>query len=354
MRRLRALIAVLMLMLAGCSAGTNTSNQPAASRAVVIVSGGDATSPFTTADQACATGLAAGNTDTAIREYLLKQRYTVYTSPAMAGRGQVTDQTGFGPFGMCPVTLPENMTVNSQGSIDTAGEHLARFLTWLHTDKGVTEVDLIGHSMGGLYSRAAIRALAGTNSALKVRSLTTIGTPWQGSYLSDYANDALPLSDCLGDRLCEDAMKGLKAEVLRLLSGSGREVNQAYLMGLTGADGWNQFQAGVLDKIPVVLIGGSRFTRPGQVNPAVWPNDGFVALRSALATDVGDPVLPHRRCYNFDDTHSIYASNAAALDWKTALTWDPRVFDVLHSAIEDAPKALDAANRQDCPAQPHP
>jgi pimeloyl-ACP methyl ester carboxylesterase len=272
----------------------------------------------------------------------------------MAGRGQVTDQTGFGPFGMCPVTLPENMTVNSQGSIDTAGEHLARFLTWLHTDKGVTEVDLVGHSMGGLYSRAAIRVLAGTNSALKVRSLTTIGTPWQGSYLSDYANDAVPLSDCLGDRLCEDAMKGLKAEVLRLLSGSGREVNQAYLMGVMGADGWNQFQTGVLDKIPVVLIGGSRFTRPGQVNPAVWPNDGFVALRSALATDVGDPVLPHRRCYTFDDTHSIYASNAAGLDWKTALTWDPQVFDVLHNAIEDAPKALDAANRQDCPAPPHP
>jgi pimeloyl-ACP methyl ester carboxylesterase len=313
MRRLPALIAVVM-MLAGCGGSNNASNKPAASRAVVIVSGGDATSPFTNPDQACATGLAAGNTDTA-------------------------------------VTLPENMTVNSQGSIDTAGEHLSRFLTWLHTDKGVTEVDLIGHSMGGLYSRAAIRVLAGTDSALKVRSLTTIGTPWQGSYLSDYANDAVPLSDCLGDRLCEDAMKGFKAEVLRLVSGSGREVNRAYLMG---SDGWNQFQTGVLDKIPVVLIGGSKFTQPGQVNPAMWPNDGIVALRSALATDVGDPVLPHRRCYTFDDTHSIFVSDAAGLDWKTALTWDLQVFDVLHSAIEDAPKALDAANRRDCPAPPHP
>jgi hypothetical protein len=27
---------------------------------------------------------------------------------------------------------------------------------------------------------------------------------------------------------------------------------------------------------------------------------------------------------------------------------------VLPSAIEDAPKALDAANRRDCPAPPHP
>lgn len=114
----------------------------------MIVSGGAATSPFTTPDQACATGLAAGNTDTAIRGFLLNQGYTVYTSPALAGRGPVTDQTGFGPFGDCPITLPENMTVDSTGSIDTAGEHLTRFLTYLHTDKGVNEVDLVGHSMG--------------------------------------------------------------------------------------------------------------------------------------------------------------------------------------------------------------
>ncbi len=178
-----------MALLAGC--GRSDETKHAASHAVVIVSGGDATSPFTTGDQACATGLAAGNTDTAIREYLLKQGYQVFTSPAMAGRGQVTDQTGFGPFGVCPVTLPENMTVNSTGSIDTAGEHLARFLNYLHTDKGIDDVDLVGHSMGGLYSRAAIRVLTTTNSPVHVRSLTTIGTPWQGSYLSDYANDLM-------------------------------------------------------------------------------------------------------------------------------------------------------------------
>jgi triacylglycerol lipase len=187
----------VMTVLAGCG---RSDEKRAQSHAVVIVSGGDATSPFTTPDQACATGLAAGNTDTAIREYLLKQGYKVFTSPALAGRGQVVDQTGFGPFGVCPITLPENMTVNSTGSIDTAGEHLARFLTYLHTDKGIDDVDLVGHSMGGLYSRAAIRVLTTTNSPVRVRSLTTVGTPWQGSYLSDYANDVVPLTDCAGDQ----------------------------------------------------------------------------------------------------------------------------------------------------------
>jgi hypothetical protein len=347
-RRILAVTAVVAVatMLAGCGSKSAEPEKRPASQAVVIVSGGDATSPFTTPDQACATGLAAGNTDTAIREYLLKKGYTVYTSPAMAGRGQVVDQAGFGPFGVCPVTLPENMTSNSTGSIDTAGEHLARFLNYLHTDKGVTDVDLVTHSMGGLYSRAAIRVLTSINSPLHIRSLTTIGTPWQGSYLSDYANGVLPLTDCLGDKLCETAMKGMKDEVERLMAGSGREVNQTFLMG---KNGWNEFQSGVLDKIPVVLIAGKKFTVPGQVNPAVWPNDGLVALQSALAKDISDPVLPHRRCYTFDDTHSIFVSNAAGLDWNTALTWDPQVLDVLHKAIEDAPKALEGTNREGCP-----
>ena len=341
-----AAAAAVVCGLAGCENKSAEEKRPT-STAVVIVSGGNATSPFTGPDQACATGLAAGNTDTALREYLLGKGYTVYTSPAMAGRGQVVDQTGFGPFGVCPITLPENMTVDSTGSIDTAGEHLARFLTWLHTDRGVDEVDFVGHSMGGLYSRAAIRVLASTNSPVKVRSLTTIGTPWQGSYLSDYANGLIPLSDCKGDAFCETAMKGMADEVKRLMAGSGREVNQAFLMG---RDGWNEHQSGVLDKIPVVLIGGKRFNRDGQVNPAVWPNDGLVALQSALARDISDPVLPHRRCHTFDDTHSIYVSNQAGLEEKTALTWDPQVLEVVHQAIDEAPKALDGPNREGCPS----
>jgi pimeloyl-ACP methyl ester carboxylesterase len=311
----------------------------------VIVSGGAATSPFTTPAAACASGLAAGNTDTAIRQYLLDQGYDVYTSPAMAGRGPVTDQSGFGPFGDCPITLPEIMTVDSTGSIDTAGEHLARFLTYLHTERGVDRVDLVGHSMGGLYARAAVKVLRATGSPVRVRSLTTLGTPWQGSYLSDYANGTVGRGDCLGDRLCEQAMDGFRDEVLRLVSGSGREVSQAYLMG---PQGWNQAQAGVLDGVPVVLVGGTAFTRSGAVNHAVWPNDGLVALRSALATEISDAVLPHRRCVVFDDTHSIYVSNLAGMPEPTALTWDPRVFGVLGNALETAPEALGTPNRQGC------
>lgn len=348
MRKFLAVITAVLAgatMLTGCSGGSGSGEKRPPGAAVVVVSGGNATSPFTTNDQACATGLAAGNTSTAIREFLISKSYTVYTAPAIAGRGQVVDQTGFGAFAVCPVTLPENMTVNSTGSIDTAGEHLARFINWLHSEKGVTEIDLVGHSMGGLYSRAAIRVLATTNSPVKIRSLTTVGTPWQGSYLSDYANDLVPLADCMGDKFCETGMKEFRPVVLQLMSGSGREVNKAFLMG---KDGWNEFQSGVLDKIPVVLIAGDRFKVPGPANASVWPNDGLVALESGLAKSISAPILPHRRCYTFDDTHSIFVSNQAGLEWKTALTWDPKVLDVIHQAIQDAPTALEAPDREGC------
>lgn len=326
-----ARLVVALSILIGVVLPTGSANAAPDGRAVVIVSGGAAVSPFTTPESACRSGLAAGNTDTALRAHLLERGHTVYTSPAMAGRGPVVDQDGFGAFGDCPITLPDVMTVDSTASIDLAGERLARFLNHLHDEYGVREIDVVGHSLGGLYSRAAFRVLQHTGSPLRIRSLTTLGTPWEGSFLSDYANDIIPMSDCGGDAFCEANMADMKAEVTQRMTGSGREVNQRYLMG---PDGWNEFQAGVLDDIPVVLIAGDRFTRPDPVNPMVWPNDGLVASHSALATDISDRVLPHRRTYVFDDTHSIFVSDLAGLPWEAALTWDPRVLEVVQSVVE--------------------
>ena len=333
-----------MLLLAGCGSGT-TGNR-ATSTAVVIVSGLASTTPFTTTGAGCATGLAAGGTATALRAHLLGKGDAVYTAPAAAGRGQVHDQIGSGAFGICPTTPPETMTIDTTGSIDLAGEHLARFLDWLRTDTGVQEVDLVGHSMGGLYARAAIRALAEIGSPVKVRSLIAIGTPWQGSYLADHADGTVPLDDCLGDAMCESQMTGYARDIAAaFVSGSARELSQAYLMGIGG---WNQWQAGVLADIPVVLIAGNRFTKPGAVNPAVWPNDGIVALRSALAQDIEDAILPRRRCYTFDDTHSDYVSMVAQLPPTTSLTSDPRVLEAVAAAVGSAPQGREAPNRDGC------
>ena len=103
MRRILAL--AVAVLVAGCAGNTTVTATNA--RAVVLVSGLASTSPFTTPQNACATGLAAGSADTAIRDHLLSKGRTVYTAPMMAGRGQVHDQTGFGAFGSCPAPLPD-------------------------------------------------------------------------------------------------------------------------------------------------------------------------------------------------------------------------------------------------------
>ena len=116
---------------------------------------------------------------------------------------------------------------------------------------------MVGHSMGGLFSRAAYRVLRDRQSPLRYRSLTTIGTPWQGAFFGDYANGELTL-DAAGDSAFTRAVmvEGKKYRDAES-EGAGEQVTRRYLMG---ADGWNARQAGVLDDVPVTLIVGDYFT----------------------------------------------------------------------------------------------
>ena len=310
--------------------------------ATVIVSGGAAVTPFTTPDAACSEGLAAGNTDTFLRDGLLAAGHQVFTSPARIGAGQVSEDPGWQGFADGPTPLPAEMTVNAVGDIDNAGTHLARFLGHLETEYNITTVDLVGHSMGGLFSRAAIRVLQESDSSLDVRTLTTIGTPWTGAFAADYAHGDLALVACNGDPACEAAMTGAKTLDATDSEGAGQQVTQRYLAGETdglGIDGkeqsaaWNDRQQGVLANIPVVTIGGNHFDKPGMSR--VWPHDGLVALQSALANNVSEKVLSKHRGLIFPNVHSIFFANALDLPWDLALTWNPLVLEAVIEAIEN-------------------
>ncbi|HOY83655.1 MAG TPA: hypothetical protein PLB92_16100, partial [Rhodoglobus sp.] len=157
----------------------------------------------------------------ALRGHLLARGHRVFTSPAMNARGPVVDQlVGFGPFGGMPIVLPEHLTVNSTGDIDLAGEHLARFLTYLHTDHGVDTLDIVAHSMGGLFSRSAIRLLQLMQSPLRVRSLTTLGTPWQGSVVGDFTNGDVDLSAAVDDAFLERVLNEFQVRAASLPVGA--------------------------------------------------------------------------------------------------------------------------------------
>lgn len=252
---------------------------------------------------------------------------TVYTSPANAGPGAATEDTGFAGFTGPPEVLPAELTVNAVGGIDAAGANLSCFLEYLATRFGHREFDLVAHSMGVLFSRAAMRQLGESASSLRIRSLTTVGTPWCGGFAADHAAGDMELHEANGEHLWEQVMTAFADETRSLPPGNaGQQVAGRFL---NGPDGWNARQAGVLDELTVTLIAGDAFTGNGRM----WPHDGLVTTASALAAEVPVEVLPHRRTHVFPDAHSIFFCDLAGLPWERSITWDPDVAAVVVDAI---------------------
>lgn len=298
-------------------------------RAVVIVSGGATTSPFTTPDAACRGGLPAGSAGTFLREGLIAAGLDVFTSPAKAGRGTADADPERPGFSRPPEVLPEAFTVNSLGGIDAAGVHLASFLCLLADRYGYGGFDLVGHSMGGLFSRAAVAALQASCSALQVRTLTTIGTPWTGSFVADAAAGQRDPGELRRDPRFAAVLDDFVAELAAISpGGASREVTSGFL---TGADGWNSRQAGVLDGIGVTTVGGDVFVSGGS--PQMWPNDGLVSLHSALARGVSADVVSNPARHVVSDVHSIFFAERFGLPWERAITWDPAVLSIVRDAL---------------------
>jgi pimeloyl-ACP methyl ester carboxylesterase len=300
-------------------------------RDVILVSGGAAVTPFTTPERAARQGLAAGNTMTALRSRLLAAGARTFTAPARVGAGSVTEDTGWEGFGDVPFELPAELTINAVGTLADAGASLHAFLAHLAAEYELTEAVLVGHSMGGLFSRAAIAHSRTHGSPVAIRGLVTLGTPWTGSLLGDHLAGSITLEDAHSDPFTERILTESVRFANENSQGAAEQVSAPYL---TGPTGWNAAQAGVLDDIPVTLIAGDYFASHDTPD-TLWPHDGLVARTSASAAGVEPPVLnpPHRAV--FPDVHSIFFADAVGLPWERALTWDPDVADIVVDAIRE-------------------
>ena len=299
--------------------------------AVVLVSGGAAITPFTSADRAAGQGLAAGNTLTALRAHLRERHAAVFTAPARIGDGEVREDAGWQGFSDVAEVLPAEMTVNAVGQIDAAGVRLAAFLRWLAEERGVSSVDLVAHSMGGLFCRAALRELGGTGPA--VGRLVALGTPWHGSLLGDLLTGEITAADAHDDAPTLSILGAAPTYAAENSQGAADQVSARFL------GDWNAAQASILDDIDVTVIAGGHFDAHREPS-SLWPHDGLVALRSALADDVPATVLPRVRRHTVDgDVHSIFFADGFGLPWERALTWDPAVFALVDSALAAPPPA---------------
>lgn len=334
--------AIVVLVLSAFSLTACTPSAPSEKRVAVMVSGVGSISPFTTPSDGCATGLSAGTTDSYVRDYLLSADIDVYTAPVMTGPTEVvataTEAEG-GPYGDCPTQPSADLTIDSIGSVHTGGEHLAAFISHLHDEYGVTQVDLIAHSLGGIFTRNAIKDLQDAKSPVTVTSLITLGSPWEPVMLATPPYD--PQDACDGSALCEQIVSGLM---------SIESVHQIVdFFQPETFDAWTAEQEGVLDNIPVTLVAGTYFTKThGRTDK--WPNDGYVQYSAATARSVSDSVLPIRSCFTEPFTHSPFTSALVGDVPESAITWNDQTGEIVANAIRTAGTEQQLTNRLGCPA----
>ena len=214
-----------------------------------------------------------------------------------------------------PAVLPAHLTVDSVGEVESSAACLARFLVHLHGEYGLREIDLIGHSLGGVFSRSAHMQLRAAGAPIAIVSLTSIGTPWLGSFVRHFTREAMPMPEpaaSFAASIMDDMRKG----------------------GGLVADGdapvaWGSGKEHGLDGLALTRIAGT-YVR-GTEEP--YPHDCMVSRRSALALDEDPQVFPPAACHEVDAVHSIAFARVMDLPWERSITWDPQVMDVVVNAI---------------------
>lgn len=284
-------------------------------RAAVIVSGGGSISPFTTPHAACAVGLAAGSTDTALRAALLDSEVETYTAPVTLGAGQAVADPGSSGFAEPATVLPADMTVDSIGEVEASAACLARFLLYLHAEFGVHDVDIVGHSLGGVLARSTHMQLQAAAAPVRIISLTSIGTPWLGSFVRHYDLETLPMPE---------PARSYAYSLIGAMRKSGR------LVATPGAPPvWASGKEHALDGLALTRIAGTYFT--GDDEP--YPHDGMASRSSTWATDADSVVLPPADCHEVPDVHSLHFAEVMGLPPERSITWDPRVMDLVVRAV---------------------
>lgn len=341
MKLFRVFAGVLVLALVSAGLVACATNGSAKDRVVVMVSGVGSISPYTTPNAVCTSGLSAGSTDSYIRDYLVAKGLKVFTAPVMTGNTKVaaaTTEAEGGPYASCPEQLTADLTVDSTGDVVTGGQHLAAFITYLKDTMGVQQIDLVAHSLGGIFTRNAIKNLQDAHSSITVMSLTTLGSPWEPVMLVSPPND--PVAACDGSAMCEKISAGLQSIE------SLRPVVEFFQPASFSA--WTTQQVGVLDKIPVTLIAGTYFTKvAGRADK--WPNDGYIQYNAATARNISDAVLPIRSCFSEPYTHSLYTSKLVGVKDSAAITWNTQSALIVENAIRTAGTDKQLINRLGCP-----
>lgn len=222
-----------------------------------------------------------------------------------------------------------------RSDIDSGGKSLVSFLLYLHDTYGVVNVTVIAHSMGGIFSRAAMKVLRDRDYPVHVRSLSTLGSPWyQGTWFGDITWSSLGFPGLLtfNDLQNDTETLELYSALKGLVPNNGPLGPSPYkeIFGAVGPfletstpylQSWSNDCAGVLDNVDVNIVGGGYFKAPNPetANVTVFPHDGIPSLYSTLAVGIPESVLPRaslRLNLTFmDNVHSPFIARAYNLSY---------------------------------------
>lgn len=315
--------------LRGSKAKPVVLNSPApANAAVVFLSGFSSTQPFTAPGKSCAAGPAPlyndiPNTVGAWWSYATQQLASegrqVYTAPI--GLGEIApDPSAYGG-GACTLDpLSLNMTIDSSADQDLNGARLALFLDYLHSNYGVNDVHLVGHSDGGIWSRSAMDYA--NIIPVNVHSIITVDSPHIGALAADLLVSQQNIQCETLNLLC-DAWVAFFKEFANSETNNTSQVAIEELQYAPMVE-WNARMKGVLGALPVYAQAGIGVQNPqwadlfepnGSTNPYFNPSDLYVGLASAQADGlVAQGVIQNLECFTpIPALHTDFGSSAQEL-----------------------------------------
>ncbi len=267
---------------------------PGSGNAVVLVSGFMSQTPFTTPGNVCsASGMSSGGTWSVMQSALATAGYPVFTVPETtydysnpSSPTPVAITPSSMGLGTCGATqLPASMTLDTAGDFDLNSNILANVLEYINTNYGITRVWLVGHSDGGLWAWGAMD-YASFMTGVTVDSITTIDTPYTGSFLANLAQD-----QTTGCSILNPSCDALEA-ILNYLSSSLAqgvaldEMTSSYMVG------WNSRMANVAGTTPFYAASAIGINDPDTFDllssgtgtqPFYNPNDVAVGIASQQA-----------------------------------------------------------------------
>jgi triacylglycerol lipase len=291
---------VAAVVLAHSSAQASTSYP----EAVLLVSGFETNSPFTSPYTSPNPALTCDGKEGSEWNpqkpeadppvgiaYALKQAgYDVFTAPVSKGGGTAPITPPMVCTGPGEPVPKRDTVINSNGGTAANGIALANLVAFLRDNYGVTDLHVVGHSDGGLWSRSGITQNA-AYAGVTIQSLTTLGTPHTGSYLADLAmglyEGNCDFSNRIEQRICDVLVPLARLVVKRLGKKATRELTSGFLTT------WNPKQR--IGKCPVSVIAGDHVNFGIPFLGYYTPSDGLVGMSSAQAKwalDINGHLIP--------------------------------------------------------------